>query len=81
MQIGEFHGWAKLIGAIISVSGAVVFAFVKGPTLNFMPWYASHSEVASTTNQTSSNGEFIKGPFTMLCANTLWSCWGIMQVS
>ncbi|PWA46201.1 eamA domain, WAT1-related protein [Artemisia annua] len=79
MHIGEFHGWAKLIGAIISVSGALVFAFVKGPTLNFMPWYASHSEVASTTNQTSSNGEFIKGPFTMLCANTLWSCWSIMQ--
>ncbi|XP_076899102.1 WAT1-related protein At1g43650-like [Bidens hawaiensis] len=79
MYIREMHGWAKLIGSLVSVSGALVFAFVKGPTLNFMPWYASDGEIGSTTNQFSSKGEFIKGPFMILCANILWSCWGIIQ--
>ncbi|KAK1406821.1 hypothetical protein QVD17_38429 [Tagetes erecta] len=77
MYIKELHGWAKLIGSVVSVSGALVFAFVKGPSLNFMT--LSSGEVGSMTNQFSSKSEFIKGPFTMLCANVLWSCWGIMQ--
>ncbi|KAI3686058.1 hypothetical protein L1987_79728 [Smallanthus sonchifolius] len=79
MYIRELHGWAKLIGSIVSVSGALVFAFVKGPTLNFMTWYTSGGEVGSMTNRFSSKGELIKGPATILCANILWSCWGIMQ--
>ncbi|KAL8215606.1 hypothetical protein R6Q57_022443 [Mikania cordata] len=79
MYIKELHGWAKLIGSIVSVSGALVFAFVKGPALNFMPWYTSSGESGSITNQFDSKGEFIKGPFTILCANILWSCWGIIQ--
>ncbi|CAH1454022.1 unnamed protein product [Lactuca virosa] len=81
IYIKELHGSAKLIGSIGSVCGALVFAFVKGPSLNFMTWYTSgeNSEVASTTNQFSSTGEFIKGPLTILFANILWSCWSIMQ--
>ncbi|KAK9080777.1 hypothetical protein SSX86_000535 [Deinandra increscens subsp. villosa] len=79
MHIREMHGWAKLIGSIVSVSGALVFAFVKGPTLNFMSWYTPNGEVTSMTNQFGSRSEFIKGPFTILCSNILWSCWGIMQ--
>lgn len=81
MYIKEVHGWAKLIGSIVSVSGALVFAFVKGPSLNFMNW-GRGTEVASTTsNQYSSKEEFFKGPLTILSANILWSCWGITQVN
>ncbi|KAI3492341.1 hypothetical protein L1887_43271 [Cichorium endivia] len=81
IYIKELHGWAKLIGSVVSVCGALVFAFVKGPTLNFMTWYTSGegSEVASGTNQFSSKAEFIKGPLAILFANVLWSCWSIMQ--
>ncbi|KAI3672757.1 hypothetical protein L6452_38856 [Arctium lappa] len=81
MYIKELHGWAKLIGAITSLSGALVFAFFKGPSLNFMAWYTSGEggENASTMNQFSSKSEFVKGPLTILCANILWSCWSIMQ--
>nr|XP_043608581.1 WAT1-related protein At1g43650 [Erigeron canadensis] len=81
MYIKELHGWAKLIGSIVSVSGALVFAFVKGPSLIYMTSYAQGggSSVISTTNHASSKGEFIKGPLTILCANILWSCWGIIQ--
>ncbi|KAJ9567774.1 hypothetical protein OSB04_003740 [Centaurea solstitialis] len=81
MYIKELHGWAKLIGAIASLSGALVFAFIKGPSLNFMAWYSSGEggEMAPPMNQFSSKSEFIKGPLMMLLANILWSCWSIMQ--
>ncbi|XP_071703101.1 WAT1-related protein At1g43650 [Rutidosis leptorrhynchoides] len=75
MYIKESHGWAKLIGSIVSVSGALVFAFVKGPSLNFM----TRTEITSTTNQYSTKGDFFKGPLTILSANILWSSWCIMQ--
>ncbi|XP_076894268.1 WAT1-related protein At1g43650-like [Bidens hawaiensis] len=78
VYIKELHGWAKLIGTIVSVSGALVFAFVRGPSLNFMSRYISGSDVGSTTNS-SSILEFSKGPLSILCANILWSCWSIMQ--
>ncbi|XP_024977270.1 WAT1-related protein At1g43650-like [Cynara cardunculus var. scolymus] len=76
MYIKELHGWAKLIGATASFSGALVFVFVKGPT--FVKELQG-GEVASKTNQFSSKLEFLKGPLLMLCSNFLWSCWGIMQ--
>ncbi|KAD5507553.1 hypothetical protein R6Q59_031649 [Mikania micrantha] len=80
MYIKEFHGWAKLIGSIVSVSGALVFAFVKGSPVNFMSWYISSGQVGSTSNQSSSKEGFdYKGPFMILFANILWSCWSIMQ--
>ncbi|KAK1435523.1 hypothetical protein QVD17_01288 [Tagetes erecta] len=79
MYVKELHSWVKLIGSIVSVSGALVFAFVKGPTMNFMTWYVSNDEVASTAHQSSSKGEFVKGPVMMFSASILWSCWSIMQ--
>ncbi|KVH99612.1 Drug/metabolite transporter [Cynara cardunculus var. scolymus] len=62
MYIKELHGWVKLIGAIASLSGALVFAFVKGPTLNFMAWCTSGEggEIASTMNQFSSKSDLIQ---------------------
>ncbi|KAJ9567737.1 hypothetical protein OSB04_003703 [Centaurea solstitialis] len=75
MYIKKLHGWAKMIGAMVSLSGALVFAFVKGPT-----FVKEGGKVSSNTNhQFSSNSEFVKGPLLMLCSNTLWSSWGIMQ--
>ncbi|KAM0010963.1 putative EamA domain-containing protein [Helianthus debilis subsp. tardiflorus] len=79
MYIRELHGWAKLIGSIVSVSGALVFAFVKGPSLNFKTWYTSGSDIVASTTNVSSVWELSKGPFSILFANILWSCWSIMQ--
>ncbi|KAL4565891.1 hypothetical protein LXL04_029997 [Taraxacum kok-saghyz] len=81
IYIKELHGWAKLIGSIVSVCGALVFAFYRGPSLNFMKWHTSGetSEVASTTDVFSSTEELIKGPLAILSANILWSCWSILQ--
>ncbi|MFS7975058.1 putative EamA domain-containing protein [Helianthus anomalus] len=79
MYIRELHGWAKLIGSIVSVSGALVFAFVKGPSLNFKTWYTSGSDIVASTTNSSSVWELSKGAFSILFANILWSCWSIMQ--
>ncbi|KAI7744706.1 hypothetical protein M8C21_001486 [Ambrosia artemisiifolia] len=81
MYIRKVHGWAKLIGSIVSVSGALVFAFVKGPSLNFKTWYTSSNDIVASTTNLSSIWELSKGPISMLSANILWSCWSIMQAS
>ncbi|GLT55006.1 hypothetical protein SLA2020_281610 [Shorea laevis] len=36
VTIKRLHGMAKVLGSVLSVSGALVFAFVKGPPLKFM---------------------------------------------
>ncbi|KAK2979596.1 hypothetical protein RJ640_020088 [Escallonia rubra] len=78
IQIKQCHGLAKVLGAIVGVSGAFVFAFVKGPPLKFM----SFSYPANSTEVSiwfSSKGEWLRGSLMMLSANTAWSFWLIMQ--
>lgn len=82
ITIRHLHGIAKVFGSVVGVSGALVFAFVKGPPINFMHWHpATEKRNASSTTQGSSGGEWIKGPLIMLLANTAWSLWLILQVS
>ncbi|XAR62475.1 hypothetical protein NMG60_11017238 [Bertholletia excelsa] len=81
VSIKQRYGVAKVIGAILCVSGALVFAFVKGPPIKFMNSYsATQSENLSSSMKCCSKGEWVKGSLIMLSANTLWSLWLIMQV-
>ncbi|KAK3043864.1 hypothetical protein RJ639_000563 [Escallonia herrerae] len=77
-HIKQYHGLSKVLGTIVGVSGAFVFAFVKGPPLKFM----SFSYPANPTEVSiwfSSKGDLLKGSLMMLSANTVWSFWLIMQ--
>ncbi|QCD94562.1 WAT1-related protein [Vigna unguiculata] len=78
ISIKRAHGIAKILGSILSLSGAITFALVKGPPLSFMKWYQQNQ------NQTPSTVvhykvDIIKGPLMMLLANTTWSLWLILQ--
>ncbi|XP_019174374.1 PREDICTED: WAT1-related protein At1g43650-like isoform X2 [Ipomoea nil] len=75
LSIRQSHGMAKVLGCLISVSGALVFAFVKGPPVQFIH---SSTQPQSQTS-TAKSGELVKGPLLMLLANLLWSMWYIMQ--
>ncbi|KAB1220847.1 hypothetical protein CJ030_MR3G023985 [Morella rubra] len=80
ITIRHLHGIAKVFGSVVGLSGALVFAFVKGPPINFMHWHPATEKLnASSTTQRSSGGEWIKGPLIMLLANTAWSLWLILQ--
>jgi len=83
ISIKHLHGIAKVLGSVICVSGVLVFAFVKGPPVNFMNWYPSndHKQVQDSSKTCCSREEWIKGSLIMISANTLWSLWLVLQVN
>lgn len=76
------HGIAKILGSVLSLSGAIVFALVKGPPLEFIKGYQENHEkhTSHTLTIVHSKGDCIKGPLMMLSANAAWSLWLILQV-
>lgn len=76
------QGIAKLMGAVIGLSGALVFAFVKGPPMKFMNWYPKTNDNDQITPSASySTLEWIKGSLMMISANIAWSLWLVFQVN
>ncbi|KAM3361168.1 WAT1-related protein isoform X1 [Capsicum galapagoense] len=71
----QSHGIAKIIGTVVCVAGALVYAFVNGPPL----YPESHKKIHYQTSIGTSKGEWIKGSLIMLLANTMWSLWLILQ--
>ncbi|CAN4116482.1 unnamed protein product [Withania somnifera] len=81
LSIKKSHGMAKFLGSSISVTGAFVFALVKGPHLNFMNWSKGNTRVNHISNLNYSwKEEWLKGSLVMLLANITWSLWLIFQV-
>ena len=80
INIKQLHGLAKVLGSVVGVSGALVFAFVKGPPINFMHRYTATEKPNIDSIQGCSTREWIKGSLIMLSANTFWSLWLILQV-
>ncbi|KAG8633307.1 WAT1-related protein At1g43650 isoform X2 [Manihot esculenta] len=82
ISIKHVHGIAKLMGSAIAVSGALVFAFVKGPPLKFINWnQATHDDHIQDSSMKGccSREEWIKGSLLMITANILWSMWFVLQ--
>lgn len=82
IAIKQWHGRAKVLGSVMGVSGAFVFALVKGPPLKFMSsWYKDNQKEALGPNSKfSSKEEWVKGCIIMVSANTFWSLWLVLQV-
>ncbi|CAL1363060.1 unnamed protein product [Linum trigynum] len=77
LSIRKVHGMAKVIGSAVGVSGALVFALVKGPAL-VNDVHTSTSKHGPLKN-CCSKGDWIKGSLVMILANTIWSLWVIIQ--
>ncbi|XP_057443405.1 WAT1-related protein At1g43650 [Lotus japonicus] len=77
ISIKHLHGVAKILGSVLSLTGAVTFALVKGPPLHFIRENQNHgSHILSMVH---SKGDSIKGSIMMLSANATWSLWLILQ--
>ncbi|KAH6824089.1 hypothetical protein C2S53_004055 [Perilla frutescens var. hirtella] len=74
-SIRDFPGVAKFVGSVVSLSGAMVFAFVKGPGVK---WCDSTKETISTKHL-SSRENWVQGCLLMLAANVIWASWLVMQ--
>ncbi|CAA7024422.1 unnamed protein product [Microthlaspi erraticum] len=74
VTLKKSHGVAKVIGSMVGMLGAIVFAFVKGPSL------VNHYNSKTIPNKAvPSTKDSVKGSITMLAANTCWCLWIIMQ--
>ncbi|OAP17786.1 UMAMIT22 [Arabidopsis thaliana] len=74
VTLKKSHGVAKVTGSMVGMLGALVFAFVKGPSL------INHYNSSTIPNGTvPSTKNSVKGSITMLAANTCWCLWIIMQ--
>ncbi|KAL0326055.1 UNVERIFIED_CONTAM: WAT1-related protein [Sesamum radiatum] len=81
-SIRDSPGMLKLVGSVVSLSGAMVFGFVKGPQVNFMNWHSVTDENQLKTNPVtnfSSKEKWIQGCLLMLAANTAWASWLVIQ--
>ncbi|KAK4843141.1 hypothetical protein QYF36_004497 [Acer negundo] len=78
VSMKHVHGIAKVMGSITGVSGALVFAFLKGPPMNFMNWY-NQKQITDSSIKVCPFEDWIKGALIMLAANTAWSLWLILQ--
>ncbi|EEF28037.1 Auxin-induced protein 5NG4, putative [Ricinus communis] len=81
ISIKHVHGIAKVLGSVIGVSGALVFAFVKGPPLKFLRWYQTNPDhhIQESVTKGCCSKEWIKGSLLMISANILWSLWFVLQ--
>ncbi|KAI4348082.1 hypothetical protein L6164_008843 [Bauhinia variegata] len=80
LSINQMHGMAKVLGSALSLSGAVMFAFVKGPAVGITKWYPENQKQISHSFTTlHSKGDCIRGSLMMISANTSWALWLILQ--
>ncbi|KAH7525121.1 hypothetical protein FEM48_Zijuj06G0191500 [Ziziphus jujuba var. spinosa] len=62
------YGVAKIVGSATSLIGALVYAFVKGPPIQFINW--NHTTTPQHCSSCHHRVDWIKGSIIMLSANT-----------
>ncbi|KAL0715875.1 hypothetical protein Bca4012_065197 [Brassica carinata] len=74
VTLKKSYGLAKVFGSMVGMLGALVFAFVKGPSL------INHDSNKIIPNKAiPSTKNSVKGSITMLAANTCWCLWIVLQ--
>ncbi|RXH85547.1 hypothetical protein DVH24_009368 [Malus domestica] len=78
ISMKHLYGVAKVLSFLTSLSGALVFALVKGPSINFN-WFPSNQRQIPHSSSSSTGGDWLKGSLIMISANTAWALWLILQ--
>ncbi|CAL5417400.1 unnamed protein product [Camellia sinensis] len=70
---------AKVVGTVITVTGAMVMTLYKGPIVDIL-WYSkSGNRHHNTTNSTSTDQHWVMGTFMILACTCGWSGFFIVQ--
>ncbi|KAK3021239.1 hypothetical protein RJ639_045140 [Escallonia herrerae] len=75
ISINQRHGMAKALGSSLSLAGAMVLTFIKGPCV----YPDIHKQYSDHSTKSYSKEDMIKGCLVILLSNTTWSLWLIMQ--
>ncbi|KAK8948630.1 WAT1-related protein [Platanthera zijinensis] len=80
LSVKSLAGISKIIGLGICSAGVLTIAFYTGPQLspliNYHPFGHKNNATSSSLH---SKGEWIKGTFLMIIANSAWSFWMVLQ--
>ncbi|EOY16251.1 Nodulin MtN21 /EamA-like transporter family protein isoform 2, partial [Theobroma cacao] len=76
LKIKEVRGQAKIIGTILSLSGALLMTLYKGPVIDLI-WSRKASHQGSTGD--SSDKHWIPGTLLILVGCVAWSCFYVLQ--
>ena len=83
VKLKSWSGVAKLTGVVLCLAGVLVIALYAGPSLspvNHRRAFASHGSGPSGAN-VATRSAWVKWPFLMVLANTMWSLLIVLQVS
>ncbi|KAI3795649.1 hypothetical protein L1987_38305 [Smallanthus sonchifolius] len=81
VNLKRIHSQAKIVGTVITVTGATVMTLYKGPVVNIL-WYSHHG--AATTHHaaadaSSSGQHFLAGTLMILLCTCSWAGYFIVQ--
>ncbi|KAK4429546.1 WAT1-related protein [Sesamum alatum] len=76
LSITQWHGMAKVLGAVLGLSGTMAFTFYKGPPL----FSASKNDTHHLLDEkTRTKQEWIKGSFLAIAAQLSYAIWLTLQ--
>ncbi|KAI8004598.1 WAT1-related protein [Camellia lanceoleosa] len=79
VNLKKIQSVAKVVGTVITVTGAMVMTLYKGPIVDIL-WYSkSGNHHNNTTNSTSADQHWVMGTFMILACTCGWSGFFIVQ--
>ena len=81
VDIRKLPSQAKIIGTIVTVSGAMVMTIYRGPVVNIFGVHAANHGATATTAAASSGAHWILGTVLVLGSCLGWAGFFILQVS
>lgn len=81
MNLKRIHSQAKVLGTVITVTGAMVMTLYKGPIVDIL-WYSHHGDTTTHTAAGSSSADqhWLAGTIMILVCTCSWAGYFILQV-
>lgn len=78
MNLRKIHSVAKVVGTVVTVSGAMVMTLYHGPALQFIKGQAASQHESSTTEPSEQN--WVIGTVMLISSCGGWASFFILQV-
>lgn len=78
VNVKKVHSLAKVMGTVITVSGAMIMTLYKGPIVDIVRGHANSTQSSSAE---SSGQHWVLGPLMLIASCGGWASFFIVQVS